>query len=132
MEDEDSCTISNGEKSLAPENEGFTTCLSAATICIQEITNSKEDSLYNMVEEDVQCCPNKEMDPKYQDYIERWFQSIFTSKHYSLLQKLFVSYHLQLLVLHALVYCKIFISNLSMNVCVSLLRTWLHSKDSYT
>jgi hypothetical protein len=67
IEDQDSCTISKGDKSLAPENEGFTTCLSFATLCIQEITNSKEDNLYGMVEEDVQRCPNKEMDPDHQD-----------------------------------------------------------------
>lgn len=94
MEDEDSRTISKGENSLVHENDGFTTCLSVATIFIQEITNSKEDNLYRMVEEDVQRCPNKEMDPYDQDYIERWFQAIVTSKHHYLLQEFFISYHL--------------------------------------
>ena len=52
-EAENSCTISEGEGSLAPENEEFTTCLSATTLYTHETTDSKEDSLYGMAKEDV-------------------------------------------------------------------------------
>lgn len=59
MEDEDSCTTFEGDKSLEPESEEFTTCLLAALVCTQETTHPKEDNLYGMVEEDVQHCLNE-------------------------------------------------------------------------
>ena len=85
-----------------------------------------------MVEEDVQHDSNEEMDQEHYDYIEHWYQITTQSKHHSPLQKNLESYHLQLLFFHALVHSKVYISNLSMNIFVHLLHTWLHWKYSYT
>lgn len=86
-----------------------------------------------MTKEDFQSGPNEEVDQDRHDYIEHWFHITINSRHHSLLLlQLFVSNHLNLLVFHAFVHIKVYISNLSMNVYLYLLHTWLHWKYSYT
>ena len=128
----ESQTIFEREKSLAPKNEEFIACLSVAPICTQETAHPKEDNLHGMAEEDMQQDPNEEMDQDHYDYIEHWYQTATQERHNSPLQKILVSYHLQLLVFHAHVPIKVYISTMSMNVSLYLLCTSLHWKYSYT
>jgi len=79
-------------------------------------------------EEDMQHCPNEEMDQDRYDYIKHWFQTSNPARHHSLLHTFLASYNLQLLVLHAHVHCKIYMLNLSMNISLYLIRTWIHWK----
>ena len=124
-ETEDSCTTYDGERPLEPEIEEFLPCLSIDPICINH------SDLCGMTKEDGQHCLNEEVDQEHHSYIESSFTTIF-EPHHSFLLHLLVSNHLQLLVFHALINIKAYILNLSMNVFVYLLRTWLHWKYSYT
>jgi hypothetical protein len=125
-------TTFDGELSLEPEIEEFLTCLSVDPLCIQETNHLEEDYLHGMIKEDIQSGPHEKVNQEQYDYIELWFQKSITSEHHHLLQQLLVSDHLQLMVVHAFVYIKVHISNLSMNVFSYLLRTWLHWKYAYT
>ena len=69
----------------------------------------------------MQSYPNEEMDQKNYDYIEHWWKNTTQVNYNYPLPKLFISYHLQMLFFHALVYIKVCISNLSMNVFLHLL-----------
>jgi hypothetical protein len=120
------------EKSLEPEIKESLACPLPDLVCIQEINHPKEEDLHGMIEEDIQSDPHEKVNQEQYDYIELWFQKSITSEHYHLLQQLLVSDDLQLLIIHALVYIQVHISNLSMNVFSHLLRTWLHWKYAYT
>ena len=74
---------------------------------------------------------NEEVNQEHQDYIEHWFHMTTRLNHHSLLQQLSTSSSKQL-ILRILVYIKDYLSNLSMNVFLHLLCTWLHWKYSYT
>ena len=128
-ETKDSWTISTGEKSLEPKTKEHSICLSITFTSISKTTYSE---LHGMAKEDVHHYLNEERDQDHHDYIEHWFQKIITSRHCSLLPQPFVSHHLQQLVIHTSVYLKVYFSNLSMNVSVYLLSTWLHWKYSHT
>jgi len=71
-------------------------------------------------EEDMQHCPNEEIDQDHYDYIEHWFKTSTPTRHHSLLHTFLASYNLQLLVSHAHVHCKFYMLNLSMNVSRSV------------
>ena len=45
-------------------------------------------------EEDMQHCPNEEMNQDHYDYIEHWFQTSTPARHHSFLQTLLASYNL--------------------------------------
>ena len=122
----DSCNTSYGKHPLKPDTEDFLKCLSSNLPSTQNPNHPQEENLHGMMEEDVNLCPTKETDQENQDYIEWWFQEIITSKHHYLVQQLLVSYHSKLLVFHVFVYIKVYISNLSMDVFLHLLCTWLN------
>ena len=124
-ETKDSWTISTGEKSLEPKIEEFLPCLSTNPFCIIH------SNLRGITKEKFNNGINEEVDEEHHSYIESWLTKIIKA-HHSFLLQILVSHHSQQLVFHALMHCKIFISNLSMNVCVSLLCTWFHLKHSYT
>jgi hypothetical protein len=128
MEAKEPWTTFEDEHSLEPEIEEFLTCLSPDLVCIQETNHPKEEDLHGMIEED----PHEKVNQKRYDYIEQWFQKSVASEHRHLLQQLLVFDHFHLMVIHALVYIQVHISNLSMNVFSHLLRTWLHWKYAYT
>ena len=97
----------------------------------QEIHYPIEEDLYGEAkEEDMQ--HYVEMELEYHDYIEHWFQTTTPARHHSLLQKFLVLYHLQLLVFHAHIHFQVYMLNLSMNISLYLIRTWLHWKYSFT
>ena len=85
-----------------------------------------------MIEEDVKHVLNEEKDQEYHDYIERWFAIVIKPDHSFISHYFLTSYHLQHLVFHALMHYNVSILNLSMNVFLYLLLTWLHWKYSYT
>ena len=116
---EDSCTTFDEERPLEPEIEELLPCLSANPFCIIH------SDLHGMTKEKFNNGLNEEVDEEHHSYIEMWFTTII-KPHHSFLIQLLISHHSQQLFFHALMYCKFFISNLSMNVCVSMLHTWLH------
>jgi hypothetical protein len=105
--------------------EEFLACLSKDLACTSETNHLEENDLHGMEKEDMLCDLNKEEKREYLDPIERWFQLVFRS-HYS------VTFHYCLissskkLVLHTLVCIKIYLLNPSMDIFLTLLRTWLH------
>ena len=97
----------------------------------QEIHYPIEEDLYGEAkEEDMQ--HYVEIELEYHDYIENWFQTSTLARHHSLLQKFLVLYHLQLLVFHAHIHFQVYMLNLSMNISLYLIHTWLHWKYSFT
>jgi len=82
--------------------------------------------------EEMQHCPNEEMNQDHYDYIKHWFQTSTPARHHYFLHTLLESYNLQLLFSHAHVHCKFYMLNLSMNVFLYLIRTWIHWKFSFT
>jgi hypothetical protein len=100
--------------------------LSSYPICIQEINHLTVEYPHGTVEEDVQSGPNEKVNQEHHDFIECWFQTTISSNHHFLLQPFLTSYHLKQLVSHALVYIKAYFSNMTMNMFVILLHTWIH------
>ena len=88
-----------------------------------ELENKEEESPCDLHEED-----NKE---EYTS-IETWFHITNRSNHSLFLPFLFISYHSNQLVFHALVCINVYFSNPSMNAFLHLFLTWLHWKYSYT
>jgi len=126
---EKSCTKSDGEHLDEPEIEELLPCPAASPVCILE---TNYPSFPGMTEEDFQSGPNEEMGQYHQDYIKHWFQTTIQSKYYSHLQILFVSRLSKLLISHALVHSNSHMLNLSMNISLYLICTWLHWKFSFT
>jgi hypothetical protein len=121
----------NGEKPVEPEIEESLACLSADLVCTPKTNHLEEDNLHSMVEEDIQCDLNKEEKQEYSDPIEIWFQLVIRSHHSFIFHYCLISSSKQL-VLHTLVCIKIYLLNPSMDIFLTLLRTWLHWKYSYT
>jgi hypothetical protein len=119
----------NGEKPVEPEIEESLACLSTDLVCTPKTNHLEEDNLHCMVEEDIRCDLNKEEKQEYSDPIEIWFQLVIRS-HHSFIYCLISSS--KQLVLHTPVCIKIYLLNLSMDIFLTLLRTWLHWKYSYT
>ena len=78
-EDENLWTTSDGEQSLRPEIEEFST----DPLCTSEINHPKEEDLHSMMKESIEITVDK-----HQDYIEIWFQEVIRPQYYSLLQYL--------------------------------------------
>jgi hypothetical protein len=121
----------NGEKPVEPEIEESLACLSTDPVCTPKTNHLEEDNLHSMVEEDIQCDLNKEEKQEYSDPIEIWFQLVIRSHHSFIFHYCLISSSKKL-VLHTLVCIKIYLLNLSMDIFLTLLRTWLHWKYSYT
>jgi hypothetical protein len=121
----------NGEKPLEPEIEEFLACLSADHACTPETNQLEEDTLCGMEKEDMMCDLNKEEKQEYSDPIEIWFQLVIRSHHSFIFHYFLISSSKQL-ALHTLVCIKVYILNPSMDIFLTLLRTWLHWKYSYT
>ena len=121
----------NGEKPVEPEIEEFLSCLSTDPVCTPKTNHLEEDNLHSIVEEDIQCDLNKEEKHEYIDSIEIWFQLVIRP-HHSLIFHYFLISSSKKLVLHTPVCIKIYLLNLSMDIFLTLLRTWIHWKYSYT
>jgi hypothetical protein len=122
-------TTSNGEKTTEPKTKEFPPCPSSDPLCIQEVN---QEDMYGLVEEGIHSGQNEEENQVHCEYIEHWFHTTIRLKHQSLLQKLSTSYHSKQLEYHALVYIKEHFSNMSLNIFVILLCTWIHWKYSNT
>jgi hypothetical protein len=116
----------NGEQPVEPEIEESLACLSADPVC-----TPKTNHLHIMVEEYIQCDLNKEEKQEYSDPIEIWFQLVIRSHHSFIFHYCLISSSKRL-VLHTLVCIKIYLLNLSMDIFLIVLCTWLHWKYSYT
>jgi hypothetical protein len=121
----------NGEKPLEPDIEEFLAYLSIDPVCTPKTNHFEEDNLHSMENEDMLCDLNKEEKHKYLDPIERWFQLVARS-HYSFNFHCYLISSSKHLVLHTLVCIKIYLLNPSMDIFLTMLRTWLHWKYSYT
>jgi hypothetical protein len=121
----------NGEKPMEPNIKESLSCLSTDTVCTPKTNHIEEDNRHSMVEEDIQCDLNKEEKQEYSDPIEIWFQLVIRPHHYFIFHYFLISSS-KWLVLYTLVCIKIYLLNLSMDISLTLLRTWLHSKYSYT
>ena len=121
----------NGEKLVEPQIEDSLSCLSIDLVCTPKTNNLEEDNLHSMEKEDMLCDLNKEGKQEYHDPIERWFQLVIRS-HYSFTFHYCLISSSKQLVLHTLVCIKIYLFNSSMDIFLTLLRTWLHWKYSYT
>ena len=119
----------NGEQPLEPEIEEFLACLSTDLVCTPKTNHLEEDNMRSMEKEDMLCDLNKEEKQEYLDPIEIWFQLVIRS-HHSFIYFLISSS--KQLVLHTLVCIKIYLLNLSMDIFLTLLCTWLHWKYFYT
>jgi len=82
-EDEKLWTTSNGEQSLRPEIEEFSTSISVDPLCTSEINHREEEDMYGMMKERI-----KTIIDEHQDCIEIWFQEVIDPQNYSLLQHL--------------------------------------------
>ena len=121
----------NGEQPLEPEIEEFLACLSTDLVCTPNTNHLEEDNLRSTVKEDMLCDLNKEEKREYLDPIERWFQIVFRS-HYSFTFHYCLISSSKQLVLHTPVCIKIYLLNPSMDIFLTMLRTWIHWKFSYT
>jgi hypothetical protein len=121
----------NGEKPVEPKIEESLACLSIDHVCTPKKNHLEEDNLHSMVKEDIHCDLNQEEKQEYSDPIEIWFQLVIRSHHSLILHYCLISSSKKL-VLHTLVCIKIYLLNLSMDIFLTLLRTWLHWKYSYT
>jgi hypothetical protein len=97
----------------------------------QKIHYPIEEDLYGEAKEE-EMQHYLEMDLEYHDYIEHRFQTTTPVRHHSLLKKFLVLYHLQLLVFHAHIHFQVYMLNLSMNISLYPIHTWLHWKYSFT
>jgi hypothetical protein len=119
----------NKEKPLEPKIEEFLACLSADPVCTSETNHLEENTLHGMEKEDKLCDRIKEGKREYLDPIERWFQLV-VRPHYSVNFCLISSS--KQLVIHTTVCIKIYLLKPNMDIFLTLLRTWLHWKFSYT
>jgi hypothetical protein len=126
-EDEKLWTTSNGEQSLRPNIEEFSTSTSADPLCTSEINHQEEDDLHSMMKESIEIIVDE-----HQDYIEIWFQEVIRTQYYSLLQHLLMPKQVGWLVLHIQVINVVTFSYMDMSMILILLHTWLHWKSSYT
>jgi hypothetical protein len=120
-------TTSNGEQSLRPKIEEFSTSISADPSCTSEINHREEEDLHSMMKESIEITVDE-----HQDYIEIWFQEVIKPQYYSLLQHLLMPKQVGWLVLHIQVITAVNFSYMDMSMFLILLRTWLHWKSSYT
>ena len=126
---EKSCAKSDGEHPTKPEIEELSPSPTTSLVCIVE-TNYPCFPCMN--EEDFQSGTNEEMGQCHQDYIEHWFQITIHWKYHSHLPILFISHLSKLIISHALVHANSYILNLSMNISLYMIYTWLHWKFSFT
>jgi hypothetical protein len=115
----------NGEQPLEPEFEEFLACLLADPVYTPETNHLEEDTLCGMEKEDMLCYLNKEEKQEYSDPIEIWFQLVIRSNHSFIFHYCLISSSKQL-ALHTLVCIKVYILNPSMDIFLTLSRTWLH------
>jgi hypothetical protein len=120
-------TTSNGEQSLRPKIEEFSTSISTDPLCTSEINHREEEDLHSMMKESIEITVDE-----HQDYIEIWFQEVIRPQYYSLLQHLLMPKQVGWLVLHIQVITAVTFSYMDMSMFLILLRTWLHWKSSYT
>ena len=106
-------TTSNGEQSLRSEIEEFSTCISTYPSGTKEINHSKEEDMCK-------------------DYIENWFQEVITPQSHFLLRHFLLPNQTSWLVPHIQVSIEVNFSYLDIGMFLTLLRTWLHWKNSYT
>ena len=106
---------------LQQEIEEFLTCL--APLSTQKCENQ------NMVEEYMKV-DGQEILGKT-NYIEEWFHFSIRPTIDSLLQQFLVPHQNDQVVLHVQVYVKVYILNLTINLFVILLRTWILWKSIY-
>ena len=64
--------------------------------------------------------------------IESWFQTVFSTPHSLIIQKLSVPYQVSNLVSHTSICVKVCIVNLNVSIFSILLCTWLHWKYAFT
>ena len=83
-------------------------------------------------EENIQCDLHEEGNQCYYDSIETWFKTIIRSHKSFILPYLFISYHLHMLVSHTHEHFKVHFINVSVNMFIIMLRTWLHWKYAFT
>ena len=104
-----------------------------ASLMEEEIKGFGEQSSELEIEEEEMPCDLHEEDNKEEyNSIETWFHITNMSDYSSFLPFLFISYHSNQLVFHALVCVNVYFSNPSMNAFLHLFLTWLHWKYSYT
>ena len=77
-------------------------------------------------EENIQCDLHEEGNQGYFDPIETWFKTIIRSHKCFILPYLFISYHLHPLVSHTHEHFKVHFINMSVNMFMIVLHTWLH------
>jgi hypothetical protein len=126
-EDEKLWTTSNGEQSLRPNIEEFSTSISVDPLCTSEINRREEEDFHSMMKESIEITVDE-----HQDYIEVWFQDVIRPQDYSLLQHFLMPKQVGWLVLHIQVITVVTFSYMDMSMFLILLHTWLHWKSSYT
>ena len=77
-------------------------------------------------EENIQCDLHEEGNQGNFDLIETWFKTVIMSHKSFFIPYLFISYHLHSLVSHTHEHFKVHFINVSVNMFMILLRTWLH------
>ena len=82
--------------------------------------------------ENIQCDLHEEGNHGYSDPIETWFKIIIRSHISFVIPYLFKSYHLHPLVSHTHEHFKVHFINVSVNMFMILLCTWLHWKYTFT
>ena len=114
-------TTSNGEQSLRPKIEEFSTFISADPSCTSEINHREEEDLHSMMKESIEITIDE-----HQYYIEIWFQEVIKPQYYSLLQHLLMPKQVGWLVLHIQVIIAVTFSYMDMSMFLIFLHTWLH------
>ena len=66
------------------------------------------------------------------DYIENWFQEVIIPQSHFLLRHFLLPHQTGQLLSHIQVIIKVIVSYVDMGKFLTLLRTWLHWKRSYT
>ena len=115
----------NGEQLVEPGIKESLSCLSTDLVCTPKTNHLEEYNLCSMEKEDMLCDLNKEGKLEYLDPIERWFQLVIRSHHSFIFHYCLISSSKRL-VLHTPVCIKIYLLNLSMDIFLTLLHTWLH------
>ena len=106
-------TTSDEEQSLRYEIVEFSTCISTYPLGTKEINHSKEEDMCR-------------------DYIENMFQEVIIPQSHFLLQHFLLPNQTGWLVPHIQVSIEVNFSYLDIGMFLTLLRTWLHWKNSYT
>jgi hypothetical protein len=111
-------TTYNGEKSLRPKIEKFSTSISADPLCTLEINHREEEDMHSMMKESIEIIVDE-----HQDYIEIWFQEVIRPQYYSLLQHLLMPKQVGWLVLHIQVITAVTFSYMHMSMFLIFLCT---------